>query len=79
MVQMMLMDPALHMKARTMAKESVANLLASVRDGKILQGLMETSELLDADRPFEALKKVRTLLPLEAAGAKAPELSKEVA
>jgi flagellar protein FlbT len=79
MVQMMLMDPALHMKARTMAKESVSNLLASIRDGKILQGLMETSELLDADRPFEALKKVRTLLPLEAAGAKAPELSKEVA
>jgi flagellar protein FlbT len=79
MVQMMLMDPALHMKARTMAKESVTNLLANISDGKVRQGLMDVGELLDADRPFEALKKVRTLLPLEAAGTKAQELSKEVA
>ena len=79
MVQMMLMDPALHMKARTMAKESVANLLVSIRDGKMLQGLIETSDLLDADRPFEALKKVRMLLPLEAASAVTQEPSKEVA
>ena len=79
MVQMMLMDPALHLKARTMAKESAANLLVSVRDGKILQGLIEVSDLLDTDRPFEALKKVRMLLPLEAANAQAHEPSKEVA
>jgi flagellar protein FlbT len=79
MVQMMLMDPALHMKARTMAKESVANLLASVSDGRILQGLTEVSDLLDTDRPFEALKKVRMLLPLEASSAKTHEPSKEVA
>ena len=79
MIQMMLMDPALHMKARSMAKESVANLLVSVRDGKILQGLAEAGELLDSERPFEALKKVRTLLPLEAASADMQEPSKEVA
>jgi flagellar protein FlbT len=79
MVQMMLMDPALHMKARTMAKESVANLLVSVSDGKVLQGLMEVSDLLDTDRPFEALKKVRMLLPLEGAGVKPREINKEVA
>lgn len=79
MIQMMLMDPALHMKARSMAKESVANLLVSVRDGKILQGLVEASDLLDGERPFEALKKVRTLLPLEAGSAKMQEPSKEVA
>jgi flagellar protein FlbT len=79
MVQMMLMDPALHMKARTMAKESTANLLASMGDGKIRQGLAEISDLLDRDSPFEALKKVRTLLPLEAANATTHEPSKEVA
>jgi len=79
MVQMMLMDPALHMKARTMAKESVANLVASIVDARMLQGLIEVSDLLDADRPFEALKKVRALLALEGAGAKPQELSKEVA
>jgi len=79
MIQMMLMDPSLHMKALTMAKESVANLVATVRDGKIRQGVLEAAELLDSDRAFEALKKVRTLLPLEAANAKMQELNKEVA
>jgi flagellar protein FlbT len=80
MIQMMLMDPALHLKARTMAKESVANLLASMSDRQILQGLKEASDLLDSDRTFEALKKVRTLLPLEIeTTAKERVLSKEVA
>jgi len=79
MIQMMLMDPSLHMKALTMAKESVANLVATVRDGKIRQGVLEAAELLDSDRAFEALKKVRTLLPLEAANTKMQELNKEVA
>jgi flagellar protein FlbT len=79
MIQMMLMDPSLHMKALTMAKESVANLVASVRDGKVRQGVLEAAELLDSDRAFEALKKVRTLLPLESANAKMQELNKEVA
>jgi len=79
MIQMILMDPALHLKARTMAKESVSSL-ASISERQIVHGLMEINELLDADRPFEALKKVRTLLPLEAATtAQAQELSKEVA
>ena len=80
MIQMMLMDPALHMKARLMAKESVANLIASVADPKIQQGLVETSNLLDSERPFDALKRVRTLLPLEgAATMQSRELNKEVA
>jgi len=74
------MDPALHMKARTMAKESVSGLLETISEPKILQGLKEASELLDGDRIFEALKKVRMLLPLEAATAlRTQELSKEVA
>jgi len=80
MIQMMLMDPALHMKARTMAKESVANLIASITDARLQQGLIETGQLLDAERPFDALKRLRTLLPLEAAAMmKAEELDKEVA
>jgi flagellar protein FlbT len=40
---------------------------------------MEVSDLLDTDRPFEALKKVRMLLPLEGAGVKPREINKEVA
>jgi flagellar biosynthesis repressor protein FlbT len=79
MIQMMLMDPALHMKARSMARESVTNLLATIVDTRIRDGLIDTGSLLDNDRPFEALKKVRTLLPFEPAVETAEERSKEVA
>jgi flagellar protein FlbT len=79
MIQMMLMDPALHMKARTMAKESVSNLLGNIDDRQLRQGLLDTADLLEHDRPFDALKKVRIMLPLEAAGMTTEELSKEVA
>lgn len=78
MIQMMLMDPSLHMKARTMARESVANLLDSITDPQLIKGLIEAGELLDHDRPFDALKRVRALLPLESVG-NAAERSKEVA
>ncbi|MFT3732420.1 MAG: flagellar biosynthesis repressor FlbT [Hyphomicrobium sp.] len=79
MIQMMLMDPALHMKARTMARESVSNLLESLSDPMLAKGLKDTADLLDGDRAFDALKKVRTLLPLEAGGRPTTERSKEVA
>ncbi|MFA5957149.1 flagellar biosynthesis repressor FlbT [Hyphomicrobium sp.] len=79
MIQMMLMDPALHMKARTMARESVSNLLASVSDSRLIQGLRETSDMLDGDRAFDALKKVRSLLPIEIMVQNPEERSKEVA
>jgi flagellar protein FlbT len=79
MIQMMLMDPALHMKARSMARESVANLLASISEPLLLKGLTETAVLLESDRPFDALKKVRLLLPFESTGMPTEERSKEVA
>lgn len=79
MIQMMLIDPSLHMKARTMARESVANLLGNISDRILRQGLLDTADLLDNDRPFEALKKVRSLLPHEAAVMNTEEQSKEVA
>ncbi|MBY0562024.1 flagellar biosynthesis repressor FlbT [Hyphomicrobium sp.] len=79
MIQMMLIDPSLHMKAQTMARESVANLLGNISDRILRQGLLDTADLLDNDRPFEALKKVRSLLPHEAAGMNTEEQSKEVA
>lgn len=79
MIQMMLMDPSLHMKARTMARESVANLLGSISNRVLKQGLIDTAEFLDSDRPFDALKKVRSLLPVEAAEMNPQEQSKEVA
>jgi len=79
MIQMMLIDPSLHMKARDMARESVSNLLASVSDPLLISGLTETATLLDSDRPFDALKKVRAILPFEPTGRSTEERSKEVA
>ena len=79
MIQMMLMDPALHMKAQAMARESVANLAASIGDIAILKGLREAGAMLESDRPFDALKKVRALLPLEVTEDTSEERSKEVA
>jgi flagellar biosynthesis repressor protein FlbT len=79
MIQMMLMDPSLHMKARNMARESASNLLTSFSDPLIADGLAEIAALLDSDRPFDALKKVRALLPFEPAATSTQERSKEVA
>ncbi len=79
MIQMMLIEPALHMKARTMARESVTNLTASISDSRLIQGLIDAGELLDSDRPFDALKKVRALLPFETTENATEERSKEVA
>jgi flagellar biosynthesis repressor protein FlbT len=79
MIQMMLMDPSLHMKARTMARESVSDLLASITNPKILDGLRDAGDMLDGDHPFDALKKIRSLLPLEVAVVVSEERSKEVA
>jgi flagellar biosynthesis repressor protein FlbT len=76
MIQMMLMDPSLHMKARNMAKESLENLRNSISDRQILQGLGEASQMLDSDQPFDALKRVRTLIPLEAANLAAAQAPK---
>jgi flagellar biosynthesis repressor protein FlbT len=79
MIQMMLMDPALHMKALVMAKESVADLLLNVRDDAALAALKDTAYLLESERPFDALKKVRALVTSETAEKATAELSKEVA
>lgn len=69
MIQMMLMDPALHQRARAMANESVKNLIAGLSDARICQGLQEVSMLLGEERPFEALKKTRALIAFDSNGA----------
>ncbi|HML27336.1 MAG TPA: flagellar biosynthesis repressor FlbT, partial [Hyphomicrobium sp.] len=74
-----LMDPALHMKARAMARESVSNLLDTISNPRICDGLRDAGDMLDGDRPFDALKKVRSLLPLEVAANVSEERSREVA
>lgn len=72
MVQMMLMDPSLHMKAKEMAIASIAEQLKAFSDPAIRQALAEIKRALEADRPLEALKRVRASLPIEEALVTAP-------
>lgn len=65
MIQMMLMDPSLHMKARDMAAESLAKQLQAHSDIAIRNGLLDVEKALAAERPLEALKKLRALIPME--------------
>lgn len=65
MIQMMLMDPALHMKAQTMATESIATQLETFTDPRIRQGLLEVEQSVQSERPLDALKRVRALFPIE--------------
>jgi flagellar protein FlbT len=67
MVQTMLIDPPLYLKASAMAKESVESLASTFSDPDILAGLNEIAAMIQTDRPVDALKKIRFLLPLEAA------------
>lgn len=60
MIQMMLMDPSLHMKARQMATESVESQLKTFSEPQIKELLLEVERLLVSDRPFDALKKIRS-------------------
>jgi flagellar biosynthesis repressor protein FlbT len=78
MVQMMLIDPSLHARALDMAKETIAALLAAINDKQIAAGLAEVSRLIDADRPLEALKKIRAMYPLEAANLEVATASGKV-
>lgn len=65
MIQMMLMDPSLHMKARQMAADSITSLRETVTDEAMRTGLLDAEKCLNADRPLNALKAIRSLFPVE--------------
>jgi len=65
-VQTMLMQPNDTTAARKMFKQSMIVMLASYQDNDILAGLKNVDVLVAANRHFEALKAIRTLLPIEA-------------
>lgn len=83
MVQMMLIDPSLHAKARDMATETIAALHETTRNEDVRNGLHDVTRLLSLDRTLEALKRIRALYPTEAACMKSEndveKLQKEVA
>jgi flagellar protein FlbT len=66
-VQMMLIDPANGPAAWGMFERSHALLLATIEHPEIGNQLRAVHHLVATNRPFEALKAIRALFPLEAA------------
>lgn len=67
MIQTMLIDPVAEREALAMCWQSLRLLRASFENAEILDGLTGVSNALNESRPFDALKIVRALLPIEAA------------
>jgi flagellar protein FlbT len=66
-VQIMLMDPNDAGNARAMFERSIQLTVDAFADGEITAGLNAVSTLISLNRPFEALKRIRSLFPFEAA------------
>ena len=64
-VQMMLMDPASLEAAHTLFRTSHAAMVGVYSDAAMVGGLNEVAALVSRDRAFDALKRLRTLIPLE--------------
>jgi flagellar biosynthesis repressor protein FlbT len=65
-VQIMLMNPADTPAAGEMFAQAIGNNRKTFADPKILYGLDTVEQLVAEDRKFDALKTIRTLLPIEA-------------
>ena len=66
-VQLMLMEPLDRAENRTMFAGHSAAMAKVYDDVAILDGLAKVTALVGRSRPFEALKVIRALLPVEAA------------
>ena len=64
-VQLMLMAPQDIAENRIMFLNQHVSMLAAYADAAILDGLSRVSSLVEKCRYFEALKLIRTLLPIE--------------
>lgn len=66
-VQTMLIEPAQTPMAREIFDRMIGPLRRAFRNRDVLAGLDDVEALVVADRIFEALKSIRSLLPIEAA------------
>ena len=64
-VQSMLMEPKCEPIARQMYEQSHYALLLTFKSQDVLDGLVDVKRLMERGRSFEALRKIRTLFPLE--------------
>ncbi|MCQ0988164.1 flagellar biosynthesis repressor FlbT [Jiella marina] len=64
-VQMMLMDPNTIDAARELFEKTYPVMLKTYSNRDIIDGLLEVQELIDRGRSFEALKRIRVMIPIE--------------
>ena len=64
-IQTVLIDPANSGDAHAMFYQSLASLDASVDNAAIREGLTDVRDFFDRGRPFDALKVLRSLFPVE--------------
>ena len=64
-VQSMLMEPKCEPIARQLYEQSHRALLMTFKNQDVLDGLMEVKGLIERGRAFEALRKIRSLFPIE--------------
>lgn len=65
-VQVMLMNPESSGDAQRLFRDSLPALLEAFSDPQILATLKHVDQLVSEDRPYEALKAIRGLYPIEA-------------
>ena len=65
-VQVMLINPESADDARRVFRETLPPLLEAFSDSHILSTLKHVDQLVSEDRPYDALKAIRGLYPLEA-------------
>jgi flagellar protein FlbT len=66
-VQTMLIEPRQRDEAEKLFWDMHAKLKQSFQNGTVRDGLARIAELIEAERPFEALRTIRGLFPIEAA------------
>lgn len=66
-VQIMLMNPGGAEEARQIFRQSLPGLLEAFADPQILATLKHVDVLVGSDRPYEALRAIRSLFAVEAA------------
>lgn len=64
-VQSMLMEPSTQSLALSLFEDAHRNLIATFREQELIDGLNEVHQSIEAGRTFEALKKIRLLIPIE--------------
>jgi flagellar biosynthesis repressor protein FlbT len=65
-VQTMLMSPATAGATKAMCRGSIVALARAFENHDVLGGLVRVFGYIDEDRPYEALRTLRKLLPIEA-------------